>query len=89
MLDIERILKQDRLIRAMTGLNSKAFNALLPSFTEAYEKSLIKPEIKRKRAMGGGRKATLREMKDKLFYILLYCKCYPTFDLMSVLFRAC
>jgi hypothetical protein len=46
MLDIERILKQDRLIRAMTGLNSKAFNALLPSFTEAYEKSLIKPERK-------------------------------------------
>jgi hypothetical protein len=87
MLDIERILKQDRLIRAMTGLNSKAFNALLPSFTEAYEKSLIKPERKRKRAMGGGRKATLREMKDKLFYILLYCKCYPTFDLMSVLFN--
>jgi hypothetical protein len=71
----------------MTGLNSKAFKALLPSFTEAYEKSLIKPEIKRKRAMGGGRKATLREMEDKLFYILLYCKCYPTFDLMSVLFN--
>jgi hypothetical protein len=71
MLDIERILKQDRLIRAMTGLNSKAFNALLPNFTEAYEKSLIKPEIKRKRVMGGGRKATLREMEDKLLYILL------------------
>ncbi|MCA2947580.1 transposase family protein, partial [Microcystis sp. M109S1] len=87
MLDIERILKEERLIRAMTGLNSQAFNALLPSFTEASEKSLIKPEIKRKRAMGGGRKATLREMKDKLFYILLYCKCYPTFDLMSVLFN--
>jgi len=87
MLDIERIFKQDRLIRGMTGLNSKAFNVLLPSFTAAYEKSLIKPEIKRKRAMGGGRKATLREMKDKLLYILLYCKCYPTFDLMSVLFK--
>ena len=56
MLDIERILKQDRLIRGMTGLNSKAFNTLLPNFTEAYEKSLIKPEIKRKRAMGGGGK---------------------------------
>lgn len=80
MLDIERILKQERLIRAMTGLNSKAFNELLLSFTEAYENSLIKPEIKRKRALGGGRKAKLREMKDELFYILLYCKCYPTFD---------
>jgi len=37
--------------------------------------------------MGGGRKATLREMKDKLLYILLYCKCDPTLDLMSVLFN--
>ncbi len=55
----------------MTGLNSKAFNTVLPNFTEAYEKSVIKPEIKRKRAMGGGRKATLREMKDKLFYTAL------------------
>ncbi len=53
MLDIERILKQDRLIRAMTGLNSQAFNALLPSFTEASEKSLIKPEIKK---TGNGRR---------------------------------
>ncbi|KRH97701.1 transposase family protein, partial [Cylindrospermopsis sp. CR12] len=24
---------------------------------------------------------------EKLFYILLYCKCYPTFDLLSVLFN--
>ncbi len=52
MLEIERILKQDRLIRAMTGLNSKAFNALLPSFTETYEKSLIKPEIKKEQTLG-------------------------------------
>lgn len=71
----------------MTGLNRRAFTALLPSFAEAYEKSRIKPEVKRKRAMGGGRKAVLKTIEDKLFYILLYCKCYPTFDLLSVLFN--
>ena len=87
MLKLERILNQDRLMRAMTGLNRKAFEALLPSFTHAYQQSLIKPEAKRKRAPGGGRKATLKTMADKLFYILLYCKCYPTFDLMGVLFE--
>ncbi len=27
MLDLERILKQDRLLRALTGLNRKAFDA--------------------------------------------------------------
>ena len=87
MLNLKRILKEDRLIRAMTGLNRRAFTALLPSFAEAYEKSRIKPEVKRKRAMGGGRKAVLKTIEDKLFYILLYCKCYPTFDLLSVLFN--
>ena len=87
MLKLERILNQDRLMRALTGLNRKAFEALLPSFTHAYQQSLIKPEVKRKRAPGGGRKATLKTMADKLFYILLYCKCYPTFDLMAVLFE--
>jgi hypothetical protein len=37
MLDLERILRQDRLMRSLTGLNRKAFDALLPSFTAAYE----------------------------------------------------
>jgi len=59
-------------MRAMTGLNRKAFTALLDGFAEAYEKSRIKPEVKRKRAMGGRRKAILKTIEDKLFYILLY-----------------
>lgn len=92
MLNLERIFQQDRLLRAMTGLNLKAFEALVPSFAQAYEQSRVNPEAERKRAVGGGRKATLRTHREKLFYILLYCKCYPTFDLLSVLFgfdRSC
>jgi hypothetical protein len=87
MLNQERILKQDRLLRALTGLNRKAFEEMLPSFQLAYEQSCTKPEIERKRASGGGRKATLKTIAQKLIYILLYCKCYPTFDLLSVLFN--
>jgi hypothetical protein len=41
MLNLERILNQDRLIRAITGLNRKAFEELLPSFAEVYEQSLV------------------------------------------------
>jgi hypothetical protein len=92
MLNLDRIFKQERLLRAMTGLNQKSFEALLPTFAQAYEQSRLNPNIKRKRAIGGGRKATLGRHCAKLFYILLYCKCYPTFDLMSVLFgfdRSC
>ncbi|WP_324234597.1 transposase family protein [Okeania sp.] len=40
----------------------------------------------RQRSFGGGRKARLRSVEDKLFYVLFYLKCYPTFDLASILF---
>jgi hypothetical protein len=43
ILNLERILTQNRLTRAMTGLNRKAFEKLLPSFTEAYAQSQSKP----------------------------------------------
>ena len=74
MLNLEKILKQDRQIRATTGLNRQAFEALLPSFEEAYQQMLMKK--RRWRASGGGRKATLRTSADKLFFILLYCKWF-------------
>lgn len=86
MLDIERILRQDRLMRAMTGLNRQAFEALLPSFAAAYRESLRQTPKPRQRAFGGGRKARLDSIESKLIYILVYCKCYPTFDLAGVLF---
>ncbi|MGL5834780.1 MAG: transposase family protein [Waterburya sp.] len=92
MLNLERIFQNERLMRAMTGLNGKAFEQLLPSFSKAYQQSQSQSKENRQRALGGGRKATLRTNRDKLFYILIYCKCYPTFDLMSVLFgfdRSC
>ena len=36
MLDIQRVLKQDRLVRALTGLNRKAFDQLLDAFSPVY-----------------------------------------------------
>jgi hypothetical protein len=87
MLNLNRILNQDRLLRAITGLNRQAFEALLPSFAQASEHSLFNPSAERQRAPGGGRKATLRQTEEKLLYILLYCKGHPTFDLLSVLFN--
>lgn len=66
VLNLDRILKQDRLLRAMTGLNHKAFEALLPIFTAAYESSRLQEHQQRQRAPGGGRKATLRTMEAKM-----------------------
>ena len=84
MLNIERALKQERLLRALTGLNRKALDALLPTFSAVYEQDLLAPP--RQRAIGGGRKARLDTSQKKLFYILFYFKCYPTFDLAGLLF---
>lgn len=39
MLDIQQVLKQDRLVRALTGLNRKAFDQLLVAFSPVYEQS--------------------------------------------------
>jgi hypothetical protein len=64
MLNLERILQNDRLMRAMTGLNRKAFENLLPSFSEAYQQRQMQSQDKRQRALGGGRKATLRVLRQ-------------------------
>jgi hypothetical protein len=36
MLDLDRILNQERLLRAMTRLNRQAFNELLSQFADTY-----------------------------------------------------
>lgn len=87
MININKILGKDRLLRAMIGLNRKAFENLLEKFEKVYnEEEEKKCKRPRKRKRGGGRKGRLASMAEKLFYILFYFKCYPTFDLASVLF---
>ena len=87
MININKILGKDRLLRAMTGLNRKAFENLLEKFEKVYnEQEEKRGKRPRKRKRGGGRKVRLASMAEKLFYILFYFKCYPTFDLASVLF---
>ena len=81
MTNIEKILKNERLTLALTGLNPKEFFSLLPLFTEIWRES--KQRKKRKRKIGGGRLGFLKTIPEKLFFILFYYKCYPTYDVMS------
>jgi hypothetical protein len=69
MLNIERILKNDRLLRATTGLNRKAFDNLLVDFRKVYQEEMENKETARMRKIGGGRKAKLETITEKLFYI--------------------
>jgi len=86
MLNIHRALKNDRLLRALTGLNRKAFDELCAVFSAVYQETLQSDSKPRQRARGGGRKARLESMESKLFFILFYFKCYPTFDVLGFLF---
>jgi hypothetical protein len=84
MLDIQRVLNQDRLLRTLTGLNRRAFDALLETFSHLYEQT--RQTQPRQRVVGGGRKARLLSNQAKLFFILFYFKCSPTFDLAEIVF---
>lgn len=86
MLDIERAMKRERLLRALTGLNRKAFDQLCEVFDAVYQAQLETKQQSRQRALGGGRKARLATIQAKLFFILFYFKCYPTFDVLGILF---
>ncbi|MEW6499677.1 MAG: transposase family protein [Cyanobacteriota bacterium] len=86
MLNINRALKNDRLLRALTGLNRKAFDLLCEVFSTVYQEQLERTPQPRKRARGGGRKARLESTESKLFFILFYFKCYPTFDVLGFFF---
>jgi hypothetical protein len=86
MLNIKRALRSDRLMKALTGMTIAEFERLLPIFTVGLKKAQVKAKKERKRAIGGGRRHTLKTPTDKLFFILFYLKCYPTFDLAGLLY---
>ncbi|MBI3335181.1 MAG: transposase, partial [Candidatus Portnoybacteria bacterium] len=90
MMQISKILKHERLTLALTGLKPEEFNHLLPTFSESWDELKLqdwrKHKKERTRKPGGGRKGYLKEMQDKLFFILFYYKCYPTYDLASFLY---
>lgn len=83
--DKEKILVNPRLCKALFGMSREEIERLLPVFGQclrAYRYTL-RPE--RVREVGGGRKGDLPTDTDKLLYILMYLKIYPTYDVLSVL----
>ncbi|NQE44819.1 hypothetical protein C5S31_02190 [ANME-1 cluster archaeon GoMg2] len=79
-------------MRATTGLSASEFNHLATSFGQEIEKEgqiRYESEVEqgnRERKPGGGRIGNLRSSSEKLFFILFYFKCYPTFDVLGLLF---
>lgn len=90
MMNIDKILNSKRLTLALTGLTPQEFADLLPVFKQVWQDKKLseyrKHRKQRVRKPGGGRKGFLKEMQDKLFFILFYYKCYPTYDVLTFLY---
>ena len=79
---------KSRVLCSLTGLRRQEFEALLPSFAAAWD-IFIQETFQRegrKRAMGAGRKAHLSVLEDKLLFILVYFRLYPTQAVQGFLF---
>jgi len=85
MLKYTDLKEKPKEFLAATGLTDEEFQVLLPTFEKCYQfSSNPKPKAtkkKKQRARGGGRKAKLLEIKDKLLFVLIYQK---TFQLQTM-----
>lgn len=90
MMNIDKVLNNRRLTLALIGLTPEEFVDLLPIFEQIWQnkkqQDYRKNKKNRTRKPGGGRKGFLKEIQDKLFFILFYYKCYPTYDVLSFLY---
>jgi len=85
-MDIDKVLNNGRLVRAVLGVTKQEFLSLLPTFEQIVrEDAELK---KRKRAFGGGSNGKIKQARKKLFFILLYVKAYPTFDVAAFMFAS-
>src|SRR2546430_10980629 len=82
-------IRDDRQMKALTGLSQAQFDHLLPVFSDiyratqqhTYEEGIASGT--RRRHPGGGSKGKLPTMADKLQLVLYYFKTYPTFDVLA------
>jgi hypothetical protein len=82
-------IRDERQMKALTGLSQDQFDHLLPVFSaiyratqhHTYEAGVASGT--RRRHPGGGSKGKLPTMADKLPFVLYYYKTYPTFDVLG------
>jgi hypothetical protein len=77
-----------KTLQSLTGLNPAEFSRLLESFERAWEESVKDraEQPQRQRSYGAGRKAELALLEDKLLFILMYFRLYPTQFVQGYLF---
>lgn len=87
MLNIQRAISNDRILRSLTGLSVKQFHKLASTFgkTLAQDRAAARKRCTMQRSAGAGRPHRLASDTDKLFFILLYLRIYPTMQVAAFL----
>ncbi len=87
-LTYARLKDQPKKLLALTGLTRAEFDQLLVAFTKVSQPNatVTQQGKPRQRRVGGGRKATLQLVEDRLLFILVYQKTYPVQEIMGELF---
>ena len=86
-------IRDDRQMKALTGLSQAQFDSLLPVFRDMYQATQQKTyeagvaSGTRRRKPGGGSKGKLPTLAEKLLFVLYYYKTYPTFDVLGTQFE--
>lgn len=77
-----------KTLQSLTGLNPQEFETLLEKFSQAWTAYVEETfhRVTRQRAYGAGRKAELESLEDKLLFILVYFRLYPTQEIQGFLF---
>jgi hypothetical protein len=82
-------IRDDRQMKALTGLSQAQFDPLLSVFSDLYQATQHNTYEEgvasgtRRRQPGGGSKGKLPTMADKRMFVLYYYKTYPTFDVLG------
>lgn len=82
-------VRDERQMKALTGLSPAPFDALLPVFNDIYGVTQQKryeegvASETRKRKPSGGTKGIWPTITDKRLFVLSYSKTYPTFDVLG------
>jgi hypothetical protein len=83
---IAKRIKNERQLRATTGLSSKQFSLLVSVFSQYLEKEKQEKYKNKNRKTGSGKKGDIETPDEKLLFILFYLKCYTTFDVLGFAF---
>jgi hypothetical protein len=86
MLDIAQALREENVMRSLTGLKVRQFEEMHKKFDAELLSRKLVARPKRQRALGGGRRHTLQDSAGMLFFILMYFKVYPTMAVAGFLF---